>query len=154
MIDWNEYFEYDSGNLVRKQQYNRHEHVGWKNSSGYIQFEFHKKNYMLHRIIYEMHYGKIPENFQIDHIDGNPLNNKIENLRICTQTQNRQNAKLSKNNTTGYRGVVKTPNNKYQARLTLEGKKLYLGLFNTPEEAFNCVETHRKALYGEFVMLR
>jgi hypothetical protein len=57
-------------------------------------------------------------------------------------------------NSSGYRGVVRTKNNKFQARLTLEGKKLYLGLFDTPKEAFDCVETTRKELYGEFATLR
>jgi hypothetical protein len=154
-MNWKEIFRYnEDGTLTRLFSNNQHNKVGWVNSQGYCQVEVFNKNFMLHRIIYEMHNGTIPTGFQIDHIDGNPLNNKIENLRICTQIENRQNSKLSKNNTTGYRGIVKTPNGKYQARLTVDGKKLYLGLFNTPEEAFNCVEQKRKELYGEFAILR
>lgn len=154
-MNWNEIFIYNAdGSLTRRYSNNQHNTVGWINSSGYKQVECEGKNYMLHRIIYEMHKGEIEKGLQIDHIDGDPLNNKIENLRVCTQTQNRQNSKLSSNNTTGYRGVVRTKNNKFQARLTLEGKKLYLGLFDTPKEAFDCVETTRKELYGEFATLR
>lgn len=154
-MNWKEIFKYNQdGSLTRLTQNNQHNKVGWLNSCGYIQVEVSGKNFMLHRIIYEMHNGTIPAGLQIDHIDGNPLNNRIENLRLCNQIENRQNSKLSKNNTTGYRGILKTPNNKYQARLTVNGKKLYLGLFTTPEEAFNCVEQKRKELYGEFAVLR
>jgi hypothetical protein len=152
-MNWNDYFLYNEGELVRKYKKNGTTKVGWVNNSGYIQFEFNSKNYMLHRVIYEMRFGKIPENMQIDHIDLNPLNNKLENLRLCNQYQNRQNSRLNKNNTTGFRGVVKTPNGNFQARFTENGKKLYLGLFNTAEEAFNCVEKRRKELYGEFAVL-
>jgi hypothetical protein len=150
-MNWEEIFKYNqNGSLTRLSSNNQHNKV----SSGYIQAEVLGKNFMLHRIIYEMHNGKIPTGLQIDHIDGDPLNNKIENLRLCNQIENRQNSKLSKNNTTGYRGILKTPSDKYQARLTVDGKKLYLGLFKTPEEAFNCVEQKRKELYGEFAVLR
>jgi hypothetical protein len=154
-MNWKEIFKYNSnGSLTRIYSNNQHSKVGWINSSGYHQVEVFGKNFMLHRIIYEIHNETIPLGMQIDHIDGNPLNNKIENLRLCNQVQNRQNSKLSKNNTTGYRGIIKTPSGKYQARLTIDGKKLYLGLFNTPKEAFNCVEQKRKELYGEFAVLR
>lgn len=154
-MKWCEIFKYnEDGSLTRLVLKNQHQTVGWLNSSGYLQVEVEGSNKMLHRIIYEMHFGEIPLGFQIDHIDGNPLNNRIENLRICTQVQNRQNSKISKNNTTGYRGIVKTPNGKFQARLTYNGKKLYLGLFEKAEDAFECVEIKRKELYGEFATLR
>lgn len=152
-MDWKEIFEYKDGSLIRKTSNNQHKHVGWKNSSGYLQTEINNKCYMVHRIIYEMHFGKLEDYEQIDHIDRNPLNNKIENLRKCIQNQNQINSKIPKNNTTGYKGVLRTPSGKFQARLGYNGVKLYLGLFKTAEEANECVISKTKELYGEFAPL-
>lgn len=74
---------------------------------GYLRMSIHKgdkhKSYLVHRIIFLMHNGYLPE--VVDHIDGNPLNNKIENLRAASLSQNQQNAKLAKTNTSGLKGV-------------------------------------------------
>lgn len=150
MMDWHDIFEYDKGNLVRLYSNNQHKHVGWVNSAGYKQVEVEGKSFMLHRIIYEMFNGKIPKGLQIDHINRDTLDNRIENLRLCSQSENRVNSKLPKNNTIGYKGVIKTPNGKFQARLGYNGKKLYLGLFETAEEASRCIEINRRELFGEF----
>ena len=60
---------------------------------------------------------------------------------------------LSANNTTGYKSVLRTASGEFQARLGYKGKKLYLGLFTTAEEANECVLKHTKELYGEFAAL-
>lgn len=150
-MNWNDIFEYRDGNLFRKAaRKNQHKHVGWVNNSGYLQTEVNKKCYMVHRIIYEMHHGKIPPGMQIDHINVNQLDNRIENLRLATQSQNQINCGVQKNSSTKLRGVHKTPSGKYQARLGYKGKKLYLGLFDTPEEAARVCEEKRRELHGEF----
>jgi len=150
-MDWHSIFEYDNGNLVRLVDKNQHQHVGWINNSGYLQTEVDGSNYMVHRIIYEMFNDvTLTRQMQIDHKDRNPLNNKIENLRLATQNQNQINSGIPRNNTSGYKGVLKTPNGKFQARLGYNGVKLYLGLFNTAEEANECVINKTKELYGEF----
>jgi len=150
-VNWNELFDYKNGELIRKYDPgNQHKHVGWINNSGYKQTEVNGKAFMIHRIIYEMHYNEIPFGLQIDHIDRNPLNNKIENLRLCEQSENKINSKIPVNNTTGYKGVLATPNGKFQARLGYRGIKLYLGLFDTREKAYERVLEETKRLYGEF----
>jgi len=149
-MDWNEIFKYENGKLIRLDSNNQHKHVGWINSCGYIQFEYLGKNYMLACTIWEMFNGPIPEGYLVDHKDRNPLNNKIENLRLATKSQNQINKKLPKTNTTGFKGVFITPNGKYQARLGHNGIQLYLGLFDTAKEANECVIINRKKLYGEF----
>ena len=63
------------------------------------------KIYSIHRIIWEMFNGPIPTGMVIDHMNGNPWDNRIENLRVVTQRQNVQNAKKSKRNTSGATGV-------------------------------------------------
>jgi hypothetical protein len=152
-LNWFEYFEYEDGELIRLHSNNQHKHVGSENSCGYVQFEHQGRTYMLHRIIWEMHYGAISKDTQIDHIDRNPYNNRIENLRICTQNQNQINARIPKNNTSGFKGVLKTPNGKFQARLGYNGVKLYLGLFDTAEAANEKVIAKTRELYGEFAIL-
>ena len=152
-MKWEDVFDYQEGKLIRLYSNNQHNHVGSVNSCGYLQCEVKGKTYMVHRIIYELCSGEtIPKGFQIDHIDRNPLNNRFENLRLASQNQNQINSKKPSNNTTGYKGVLATPSGKFQARLGFNGKKLYLGLFNTAEEANQCVINETKRLYGEFAV--
>lgn len=153
-MNWNEYFLYhEEGSLIRVYEpgNNKVQHVGWTNSCGYKQTEVLGKTYMVHRIIYELVSGEqLQEGEQVDHINRNRLDNRFENLRKCTNTQNQINSSVPKNNTTGYKGVLTTPSGKFQARLGYNGKKLYLGLFRTAEEANECVLQKTRELYGEF----
>lgn len=104
---------------------------------GYYVGSVDNRNYYEHRIIAVM-FGilkDISSNFQIDHIDGNPLNNKLENLRAVTHSGNGKNQKMNINNTTGRTGVWVTPSGKYSAEIVSEGVKYKLGTFETLEEA-------------------
>ena len=65
----------------------------------------HKVKYKVHRIIYQLCYGDLTDDFVIDHIDGDKLNNKISNLRKCNQAINSRNRKMPNNNTSGFVGV-------------------------------------------------
>lgn len=91
------------------------------------------KHYFAHRIIWLINYGKFPEEV-VDHIDGNGLNNRLENLRSVSNTKNSRNCRLSKNNTTGVNGVWKN-GNKYVAEIMVDRKKISLGSYCTIEEA-------------------
>jgi hypothetical protein len=150
---WRFYFIYNQeGTLTRKEAISGSYEVGWINSNGYYQLEHKIKTYMLHNVIWEMHFGLIPSGYQVDHKDRNPLNNKIENLRLATRSQQRANTGLPKNSTTGFKGVHITPSRKYQARI-FDGKinkKVYIGLFDTPEEAADAYAAKAKDLHGEF----
>lgn len=102
------------------------------------------KQIYLHRQIM-----KAPDNLTVDHIDGNPLNNQRKNLRLCTQQDNLKNKKLYKNSTTGYKGAYKN-NGKYNSIISVEGKLIYLGRFNTPLEAHMEYIKAAKKYYGVF----
>lgn len=89
-----------------------------------------------------------PENV-IDHIDGDKLNNQIENLRIATISQNIANSKISKNNKCGYKGVYKG-NSGWRACIMKDGKTIHLGTFKDIEDAVEAYDTKAIELFGEF----
>lgn len=70
---------------------------------------FKKRTLLVHRIVWELVNEKIPRGFVVDHIDGNALNNRIENLRLITQEENSRNAKRAKDNSSGVTGVCFQP---------------------------------------------
>jgi hypothetical protein len=73
---------------------------------------------------------------QVDHINGNTLDNRKFNLRICTAAENTKNTKLKSSNTSGYKGVAwHTGTNKWRAYIVLDNRQKHLGLFKTKEEA-------------------
>ena len=125
------------------------------NKFGYIRIEINKKNYLLHRIIYKYHNEDFDltdtsKNNQIDHININPLDNRIENLRVATHSQNQRNRNKLKNCSSKYKGVYwNKQRNKWEARIRIDGKKKYLGLFDNEQEA---AEAYKKK-YDEIMNL-
>jgi hypothetical protein len=87
----------------------------------------------------------------VDHINGNKLDNRKCNLRICTRAENNRNRGLNRNNTSGFRGVIWLKTDKrWEARIKSNGKTLYLGRFDTAEFAAEAYKIAAKELYGEF----
>jgi len=94
------------------------------------------KGFQFHRLVYEAHNGSIPEGMCIDHIDNNPQNNNIENLRLATLSQNGMNSKTPTNNlSTGYKNITKTKSNTYRVKIKKNNKIVYHKTFKTLEEA-------------------
>ena len=150
----NELFEYDkeTGKLywkVVRQRGNVGDEVGCDNGRGYLVTRINDKVYRVHRVIFLMHKGYLPKT--LDHVNGDRADNRIENLRAVTSSQNQYNRKLNKNNTSGYKGVYyhkKTA--KFRARISHLNKNIYLGSYNTPEEADVAVRAAREKLHGSF----
>jgi len=103
-------------------------------SDGYVRRYCNKKAVLLHRLIYEKHFGSIPDDKQIDHIDQDKLNNRRSNLRLCSHAENQRNQNVYKNNKLGVKGVH-IKRGKYEAQIRFDKKLIYLGLFNTLAEA-------------------
>lgn len=106
-----------------------------------------------HRLAYYLYYGNDPgPNNIVDHIDGNSLNNKIDNLRIATESENSQNRKKGSNNTTGFKGVYESGeiSSPYWARINVEGKSIYLGSFKTKELAASAYKKASIEHHGNF----
>jgi len=103
----------------------------------------------VHRIIFMMFHGFMPD--YIDHIDGNTLNNKIENLRQATNMQNQQNSKLSAKNTSGYKNVHWDKScNKWKIVLTVNKKSIVIGYNTNLELAGLIAKEARIKNFGEF----
>ena len=101
-------------------------------------------NYKVHHLCWAYFYGVWPTS-ELDHKDGNGLNNSIDNLREATRSQNSGNMRAHSDNVLGFKGVSQS-RNKFVARV--KGRRI--GLYDTPEEAYAsyCVEAKKE--FGEF----
>lgn len=107
--------------------------AGWYDYKNYLKIKILDKSHFTHRLVWLYVYGYIPKE-DIDHINGIKNDNRVINLRLASNSENHQNRIVSKNNKSGYIGV--SPHlNKWRSKITLNGKSIYLGIFNTPEEA-------------------
>lgn len=105
--------------------------------------------YLLHRMLMETFLKrKLDKSEKIDHINGNTLDNRLKNLRICSHTENMRNRKTS-----GFKGVSKTASGKYRARITVNNKELHLGSFKSKEEAAKAYNEAANKYYGVFARL-
>jgi len=105
----------------------------------------HLSHHAMHALIMET-----PEGFVTDHIDGDGLNNRRSNLRICTNTDNIRNSKAKVGRQ--YKGVIQY-RRRWLATVTEKRKSIIIGRFDTPEEAALCYDAKAKELYGEFARL-
>lgn len=122
--------------------------AGSDSHSKYNAIFIHNRQYLAHRLAWLLYYGEpIPD--EIDHKDGNPHNNKIDNLRSATRAENIANSKLSNRNTTGYKGVKFGINGRYSAVYRYEGQN-YSRTFRTLEEAANFRKTMAERRFGAF----
>lgn len=108
-------------------------------SRKYKRIMINKVHYVLHRIIYQMHYGDLTTDDVIDHVNQDTHDNRIENLRKANVFINNQNQGTRKNNTSGYKGVSwSKQRNKWRATITINKKHKTLGFFETKEAAYDC----------------
>lgn len=151
-----ETFDYKDGHLfwkIPRQKIRVGQQAGKKNHNGYIHIGFKingiAKTFQEHRLIWMWHHGFPPP--YLDHIDGDPGNNKIENLRVATLTQNQQNRKLNENNTSGIKGVTfHKASKKWMAHITINKKPCYLGIFANKDDAAKVVNRARLEFHGEY----
>ena len=150
-----EMFEYTDGNLVWKKHRTRKlvgKNVGYVQTNGYTRVNLSSGIYYLHRLIFLYHFGRWPVN-QIDHIDGDPKNNRIENLREATNSQNNHNKTKPRRNTSGFKGVSYCKAaKKWETYITIDRKRKYLGLFECPKEAAKHVSQQRSNHLVEFAI--
>lgn len=104
---------------------------------------------LMHRVIMDA-----PKGVEVDHVNGNKLDNRKENLRLCTHAQNMQNKKIYKSNIQGFKGLtfIKGTGN-IRARINKNGKEINLGMFATAEEAAKAYNEAAIKYFGEFANL-
>lgn len=146
-------FEYKDGKLFWKINASRKVRIGKEvdtiNKHGYVVFGINEKKMYAHRAIFFMHHGFLPKN--IDHINGNKLDNRIENLREATTSQNGHNTFIRKNNTSGIKGVSWSKKlQKWHARIRVDYQRIHLGYFDNIEEAVPVLELARKKYHGQY----
>lgn len=115
---------------------------------GYKKISFQGKGYFAHRLAWLFVHGNFPVNF-IDHIDGNKLNNRINNLRPSSTKENLQNQKRARSDNTclllgvGYHKA----SGMFRARITKDGKQKHLGLFESAEDAHEAYLKEKRKLH-------
>ena len=155
METWKEYGSYLISNHGNVKRCDRLLKLG-KNKTGYLHFspcyEGKAKTTMIHRVVAELFIPNPENKKEVDHIDGDKTNNKVENLRWATRSQNAINKKGNQsNNKSGYKGVYwSIKAQKWVANIGLNGKNKYLGLFKTAEEAYEEYKKASHELFGEF----
>jgi len=109
----------------------------------------------LHCFIWALEHGPIPEGMVVDHKKSNPSNNLLSNLQLITPRQNKQKAKMMKNNTSGEIGVGwREDCKKWRARITVDGKQENLGYFTTKEEAVKVRREAEVKYFGDYTPVR
>jgi hypothetical protein len=115
----------------------------------YRAISINKKSYLCHRLIYMMFHGYMPK--FVDHIDNNRLNNRIENLREATHSENMRNKKLPVNNTSGYKNVTwNKRKRKWAVALKIKDKSISCGYFVDIELADLVAQEARDKYHKEF----
>lgn len=123
--------------------------AGSKSLRGYIYIQIDGKMLQAHRLAWLYMYGNVPD--LIDHINGNGLDNRASNLRSCNKYENSWNTRIRKDNKSGVKGVSWSKRaSKWQAMISVNGVKKYLGLFNDVESAESVIRKERERLHGEF----
>ena len=105
-------------------------------------------------VVIDLFYYYSNKGFVIDHIDGDTLNNSINNLRICKHEENLRNQKINKNNKSGFKGVYFCKQrNKFRAEIKKDRQKYFLGLFIDPKDAASAYNKAAIKFHGEFANL-
>jgi hypothetical protein len=122
--------------------------AGSFSGNGYKQVKIDGTVYNFHRIVWFYMTGVWPDRW-IDHSDGDFTNNRFENLRLSSVSQNAGNMKMRSDNSTGLKGVERK-RSKFAARIRHEGVRHNLGVFDTAEEAHAAYFSAAQRLFGEF----
>ena len=152
-----ELFSYDgeAGHLVRlvsQGKVKKGKIAGCLRSDGYLSVRFDKKGYLAHRLIWALVYGEWP--VEIDHINGNRADNRLQNLRLATKSQNQANKGIQKNNTSGFKGVTRTRFGKWRVQIQWKAKLMHFGHHSSKEEAAAVYCKAAKELFGEYARVR
>lgn len=147
-----ELFDYREGVLYWRVKKSKKTVIGSKAgfyNQKYGQVRINGRAEYIHRVVYAMFFGET--NLEIDHIDGDKHNNRIENLRAATRCQNGANTPKPAHNSSGVKNVSRhSRTGKWQVRLIANKKPMFFGLFDDLELAALVASEARDKYHGEF----
>lgn len=124
--------------------------MGTGKAAGYLRITVYGREYKAHRLAWFWMTGEWPEN-QIDHINGNPSDNRWSNLRLATQNQNKQNSGVYKNSKSGVKGVSwHLATGMWRAVIQVNRKQVYLGRFEDINDAARAYQQAAEKHFGTF----
>lgn len=126
--------------------------AGCGNHKGYVRIKIKGHGLLTaHRLAWVIHHGyDVPRGKQIDHVNGHRSDNRIVNLRLASISENHHNSRVHKSHEVGLKGVYRS-RSKFAAKVKpANGARVYLGVFDTPEEAHDAYMNAAKMLCGEF----
>ena len=148
-------YNHETGELIRrvpKANQQAGSVAGSVNAKGHVNIQVDGVLYAAHRLVFLYHHGWLPQ--EIDHKNRVKTDNRIENLRPATSSQNKGNIQLLRNNTSGYRGVsLNARSGKWHAQIKIHGVQTYLGRADTPEQAAAIYNAAALEHFGEFAYL-
>jgi hypothetical protein len=144
----------DTGNFVWKVTVNynsiKGSIAGTSDNLGYIAIKIKGKRYLAHRLVWIYVYGTLP-NSVLDHVNGIPYDNRLDNLRLATASENCRNCKTRIDNTTGIKNVGwSKAYEKYVVRVKINNKSKHIGYFENIEDANKAAIEAREKYHGEF----
>ncbi len=133
--------------LIDRSDFDKIQKYKWiLNSKNYVISSVKSEQILLHRVIMDA-----PKTKYVDHINHDTLDNRRRNLRLCTQSENMRNARLNRNNVSGYPGVYwHNQNNKWIAKIKKDYKSIYLGSFDDKNDAIKARKDAEVKYFGEF----
>lgn len=143
-------YDPDTGIFVRREGQFAGRPAGTINNRGYVIIHFDGKLRGAHRLAWLYVHGRWPVE-HIDHINGNPADNRLSNLREASHLQNCGNQRKPKHNTSGLKGVsYDRERRKWRADIFAKNNRRYLGRFDTAAEAHAVYVTEAQKVWGEF----
>ena len=128
--------------------------AGSRRKSGYVLIGISGYGQLLaHRLAWVYVHGAIADGVEIDHIDGNPTNNSIFNLRLATSTEQKLNKRVQSNSQSGLKGAYYhacRKGKKWRSQIKVGGRYIFLGYFDTAEDAHAAYADAAKVYFGEF----
>lgn len=148
-----EIFKYEPDGRLRRIKGGLKKYPSAKAGNGTLQAWALDRVYYVHHLVWIYHHG-LPLPYHIDHVNRNKHDNRIENLRAATKSQNAANAKLRSDNTSGYKGVsfdkTQAGVKQWKAKISFKGKSITVGCFETAEKAYVAYKKAAIKYFGEF----
>jgi hypothetical protein len=143
---------------IDKKHYDLIKEYCWhKHKDGYLRTSIGKKENggniykLMHVMIMEAEGVVYSKNEEIDHINGKPNDNRVNNMRIVSHTNNMKNHKLMRNNTSGYSGVCYSEReNAWKAYIYTDNRRIHIGTFNSKQSAINARKRYENKYHKEY----